>query len=161
MSVTISFGKDYFAQNIDGFEKARKYFASCNSKKRRESALPSKVLFFIIKCLADLNQFKVTMAVMKSPQLANANVIVSKKDTNDPDMKVKIDQMKAQHGNAIRKFLSDGSDTLILEFLEKRVTRKRSGMINYQVLLDACEKKFLNSYLKRLRHHMFLEEHNE
>ena len=161
MSVTISFENDYFAQNIDGFEKARKYFASCNSKKRRESALPSKVLFFIFKCLADLNQFKVTMAVMKSPQLANANVIVSKKDTNDSDLKLKINQMKAQHGNAIRKFLSDGSDTLILEFLEKRVTRKRSGMINYQVLLDACEKKFLNSYLKRLRHHMFLEEHNE
>ena len=95
-----------------------------------------------MKCLAYFNQFKVTLAVMKSHQLANANVIISKKDTNDPDLKVKIDQMKAQHGNAIRKFLSDGSDTLILEFLEKRVTRKRSGMINYQVLLDACEKKF-------------------
>jgi len=65
--------------------------------------------------------------VMESTELANANVLISKKDCNDPNLKKEIDRAAMANQRAIKNFLIDGSSDLTLNFVEKRVTRKRSG----------------------------------
>ena len=70
---------------------------------------------------------KVYAAVLESTQLANANVLHSKKDCTDPCLKKEIDRAQAAIGHAIKKFLNEESSTLTLKFVEKRATRKRSG----------------------------------
>ena len=64
---------------------------------------------------------------MKSSQVVNSNVFLSKQDTNDSSLKESINRARTNQFNEIKKFLLDGSQTLNLEFLKKRVTRKRSG----------------------------------
>ena len=59
--------------------------------------------------------------------MANANVLLSRKDCTDETLKLQIDRALAANANAIKKFLNEGSPALTLEFVEKRVTRKRSG----------------------------------
>ena len=67
--------------------------------------------------------------MLESTELANANVLLSKKDCNDSKLKMQIDRAHATIANAIKKFLNEESPALTLEFVEKRVTRKRSGKI--------------------------------
>ena len=43
MSITLTFGSDYFAENVDGFENARRIYAGASSKIRKTLTLPSKV----------------------------------------------------------------------------------------------------------------------
>ena len=64
---------------------------------------------------------------MESTELANANVLISKKGCNDPNLKTEIDRAAMANQRAIKNFLIDGSSDLTLNFVEKRVTRKRSG----------------------------------
>ena len=67
--------------------------------------------------------------MLDSDQLANSNVLLSKKDCSDSKLKMQIDRAHAAIANAIKKFLNEESPALTLEFVEKRVTRKRSGKI--------------------------------
>ena len=130
MSITLTFESDYFAENINGFENARRIYAGATSKIRKTLKLPSKVharefLFhFIYKLI------QVQTAVFNSIQVKNANILLSKKDCSDSSLKKEIDCSKVNQLSAIKKFLIDGSQTLNLQFVEKRVTRKRSGMIS-------------------------------
>ena len=57
----------------------------------------------------------------------NANVLLSKKDCTDETLKLQVDRAHVANANAIKKFLNEGFPALTLEFVEKRVTRKRSG----------------------------------
>ena len=129
MSITLTFESNYFAENINDFENARRIYAGATSKIRRMLKLPSKVnareflYHFIYKLI------QVQTAVLNSIQVKNANILLSKKDCSDSSLKKEIDVSKANQMNAIKKFLIDGSQTLNLQFVEKRVTRKRSGMI--------------------------------
>ena len=67
--------------------------------------------------------------MLDSTDLANANVLLSKKDCNDSTLKTQIDRAHVAITDAIKKFLNEESPALTLEFVEKRVTRKRSGVI--------------------------------
>ena len=67
--------------------------------------------------------------MLDSDQLANANVLLSKKDCSDSTLKMQIDRAHVAITDAIKKFLNEESPALTLEFVEKRVTRKRSGVI--------------------------------
>ena len=67
--------------------------------------------------------------MLDSDQLANANVLLSKKDCSDSTLKMQIDRAHVAITDAIKKFLNEESPALTLEFVEKRVTRKRSGEI--------------------------------
>lgn len=159
MSVIITFDSDYFAGKINGFEKARKYYSNSKPNKRQESKLPTKVkithkMIIIKKCNVQVNN-----AVLNSDQVANANVFLSKKDSTDPELKKKIVLAKVEHLNAIKKFLVDGSATLKLEFVEKRVTRKRSG--KYKNVLRVNLENDCLFKIKQWRLHMFREEHSE
>ena len=64
---------------------------------------------------------------MQSSEVSNANIVLSKQDCEDSSLKKEIDRSQAQRIRSIKKFLIDGSQTLSLQFVEKRVTRKRSG----------------------------------
>ena len=61
--------------------------------------------------------------------MIDANLLLSKKDCNETDLKKQIDKAHVANIDAIKKFLNDGSSPLELKFLKKRITRKRSGMI--------------------------------
>ena len=67
--------------------------------------------------------------MLDSDQLANANVLLSKKDCSDSTLKMQIGRAHVAITDAIKKFLNEESPALTLEFVEKRVTRKRSGAI--------------------------------
>ena len=127
MSITLTFDSEYFAETINGFENARKIYESASSNKRQALKLPSKVKKSNIKLFYRLIQ--VHTAVLKSSQVSNANILLSKQDCEDSSLKQEIDRSQAQRIRSIKKFLIDGSQTLNLLFVEKRVTRKRSGMI--------------------------------
>ena len=125
MSITLTFDSEYFAETINGFENARKIYESASSNKRQALKLPSKVKKSNIKLFYRLIQ--VHTAVLKSSEVSNANILLSKQDCEDSSLKQEIDRSQAQRIRSIKKFLIDGSQTLSLQFVEKRVTRKRSG----------------------------------
>ena len=129
MSITLTFESDYFAEHINDFENARRIYAGATSKIRRTLKLPSKVNSreFLYHSIYKLIQ--VQTAVFNSIQVKNANILLSKKDCSDSSLKKEIDCSKVNQLSAIKKFLIDGSQTLNLQFVEKRVTRKRSGII--------------------------------
>ena len=99
---------------------------------------------------------KIYTAVLESDELANSNVALSKNDCNDSFSKEEINRAKTANLNAIKKYLNDGSSALTLKFVEKRVTRKRSGEIINNLLY------YINIILIQLwRHRTLLEELNE
>ena len=69
--------------------------------------------------------------MLESTELANANVLLSKKDCSDSTLKLEIDRAHAAIADAIKQFLNAESPALTLKFVEKRVTRKRSGKIYF------------------------------
>ena len=82
--------------------------------------------------------------MLDSTDLANANVLLSKKDCNDSTLKIQIDRAHVAITDAIKKFLNEESSELTLQFVEKRVTRKRSGEI-YFPLFHFLIKAFFSS----------------
>ena len=54
-------------------------------------------------------------------------MLLSKKDCTDETLKLQVDRAHVANADAIKKFLNEGLPALTLEFVEKRVTRKRSG----------------------------------
>lgn len=82
--------------------------------------------------------------MLDSTDLANANVLLSKKDCSDSTLKIQIDRAHVAITDAIKKFLNEESSELTLQFVEKRVTRKRSGE-NYFLLIQFLIKAFFSS----------------
>ena len=151
MSVAFAFGEEFFVEVIQGFEDSRKTYASKSSKKKKESQLPKKVI--ILKSLKPKNHFdyiyfyniviKIYAAIIESDRVTDANLLLSKKDCSEPDLKKQVDSAHVANLDAIKKFLNDGSSTLTLKFVEKRVTRKRSGMIQLLSLLKLNSNELL------------------
>ena len=152
MSVVFAFEEEFFAEAIQGFKDSRKTYSSKSSKKKKESQLPKKVNSF--KSLEPFrnpfdniffynNIIKVYDAIIESDRLADANLLLSKKDCSEPDLKKQVDFAHAANLYAVKKFLSDESSTLTLKFVQKRVTRKRSGMIQLLSLLKLNSNELL------------------
>ena len=144
MSVVFAFEEEFFAETIPGFKDSRKTYSSKSSKKKRESQLPKKVNSLkSLKSFANSfdniyfynNVIKVYDAIVESDRLADANLLLSKKDCSEPDLKKQVDSAHAANLYAVKKFLNDESSTLTLKFVQKRVTRKRSGMISKLILV--------------------------
>ena len=78
----------------------------------------------------------VNTAILNSSQMANANVLLTKKECNDSDLKKQVDRAQVENHSAIKRFLTGDSSTLVLNFVEKRVTRKRSGELKINSAFD-------------------------